>query len=133
MSRRRRRHTNPQVSDPPAGGGGCRVGNYHPQDNRGSCDDVRLCRAYRSGFLSSLTTTARPAIAEMLEPANWSGFDNCVKLAPELKLALPGAGLRERQQRDQAQSAARVLRVAYSTLAVWLVAFVVAVITCVGA
>jgi hypothetical protein len=69
----------------------------------------------------------------MLEPANWSGFDNCVKLAPELKLALPGAGLRERQQRDQAQSAARVLRVAYSTLAVWLVAFVVAVITCVGA
>jgi hypothetical protein len=69
------------------------------------------------------------AITEMLEPANWPGFDNFAKLGPELKLALLAAGLRERQQRDQAESAARALRVAYATLAVSLVVLVVAVIT----
>jgi hypothetical protein len=36
------------------------------------------------------------AIADMLEPANWPGFDNFAKLGPELKLALLGAGLKER-------------------------------------
>ena len=69
----------------------------------------------------------------MLEPANWPGFDDFAKLAPELKLALLGAGVRERQQRDQAKSAAGALRVAYATVAASLVALVVAVITSVTA
>jgi hypothetical protein len=72
-------------------------------------------------------------IADMLEPANWPGFDDFAKLAPELKLALLGAGVRERQQRDQAKSAAGALRVAYATVAASLVALVVAVITSVTA
>ena len=69
------------------------------------------------------------AIAEMLEPANWPGFDDFAKLGPELKIALLGAGLRERQQREQAEAAARALRVAYATLAASVVALVVALIT----
>jgi hypothetical protein len=68
----------------------------------------------------------------MLEPGNWPGFEDFAKLPPELKLALLGAGLRERQQREQARAAAQALRVAYATLATSLVALVVAVITSVA-
>ena len=68
------------------------------------------------------------AIAEMLQPANWPGFDDFAKLGPELKIALLGAGLRERQQREQAEAAGRALRVAYATLAASVVALVVALI-----
>jgi hypothetical protein len=73
------------------------------------------------------------AIADMLEPANWPGFDEFAELGPELKIALLGAGLRERQQREQAESAARALRVAYATLATSLVALIVALITVLAA
>ena len=69
------------------------------------------------------------AIADMLEPANWPGFDEFAKLGPELKIALLAAGFRERAQRDQAESAARALRVAYATLATSLAAIIVALIT----
>jgi hypothetical protein len=69
------------------------------------------------------------AITDMLEPANWPGFDNFAKLGPELKLSLLGAGLRERQQRQQAEAAARALRVAYATLAASVVALIVALIS----
>ena len=68
------------------------------------------------------------AIAEMLQPANWPGFNDFAKLEPELKIALLGAGLRERQQREQAEAAGRALRVAYATLAASVVALVVALI-----
>ena len=89
-----------------------------------------LRRAFRSGFPFELEDEQLDrGIADKLEPANWPGFDNFAKLAPELKLALLGAGLRERQQRHQAKSAARALRVAYAIVAVSLVALVVAVIT----
>ena len=73
------------------------------------------------------------AIAEMLQPANWPGFDDFAKLGPELKIALLGAGLRERQQREQAEAAARALRVAYATLAASVVALVIALITTLAA
>jgi hypothetical protein len=69
------------------------------------------------------------AIADMLEPGNWPGFEDFAKLGPELKISLLAAGLRERQQRDQTESAARALRVAYATLATSLVALIVALIT----
>jgi hypothetical protein len=69
------------------------------------------------------------AISEMLEPGNWPGFDNFANLLPELKLALVASGLRERQQRDQAASDVRALRVAYATLAISVIAIVVAVVT----
>jgi hypothetical protein len=68
------------------------------------------------------------AISEMLEAANWPGFDNFGRLLPELKLALLTAGLRERQARREAASAEKALRVAYATLAVSIVALVIAVI-----
>ena len=58
------------------------------------------------------------AIAQMLEPENWPGFDDFGRLLPELKLQLLSAGLRERQRREQAASTKRALRVAYATLAV---------------
>lgn len=73
------------------------------------------------------------AIADMLEPRNWPGFDDFATLGLEHKLALVDAGLRERQQRDQREAAARALRVAYATLAVSLIALVVAVIASVTA
>ena len=73
------------------------------------------------------------AIADMLHPGNWPGFDDFAKLGPELKIALLGAGLSERQQREQAEAAARALRVAYATLAASVVALVVALITTVTA
>jgi len=73
------------------------------------------------------------AIAEMLEPAHWPGFDDFAKLGPELKVALLDAGLRERQQREQAAAAARTLRVAYATLASSVVALVVALIATLAA
>jgi hypothetical protein len=69
------------------------------------------------------------AIAEMLEQANWPGFDDFGSLSPELKVALVGAGLQERQQREQAEAARRVLRVAYATLGASIVALIVAVIS----
>jgi len=69
------------------------------------------------------------AIAEMLKPANWPGFENFANLGPELKIALLGSGLRERQQREQAKAAARALRVAYATLAASIVALVIALIS----
>ena len=69
------------------------------------------------------------AIAEMLQPANWPGFDDFAKLGPELKIALLGAGLRERQKREQAQAAERAIRFAFATLAASVVALVVALIS----
>jgi hypothetical protein len=65
----------------------------------------------------------------MLEPANWPRFENFATLATELKLASLGAGLREPQQRDQTQAAARALCVTSATLAISLIALIVAVIT----
>lgn len=73
------------------------------------------------------------AIADMLEPGNWPGLDDFAKLGPDLKLALLAAGVRERQQRDQAESAARALRVAYATLVISLLAVVIALITALAA
>jgi len=61
------------------------------------------------------------AIRDMLEPANWPGFENFAHLLPELKLALLAAGLREQQRREQAASAARALRPTYAILAVSMV------------
>lgn len=64
----------------------------------------------------------------MLRPENWPGFDNFAALLPELKLALVASGLQERQRREQSASSTRALRVAYATLAMSLMAVVVAVI-----
>jgi len=73
------------------------------------------------------------AIEEMLEPANWPGFEDFARLLPELKLALIAAGFRERQRRDQAASATQALRAAYAILGVSIVTLIVAVLTAVTA
>jgi hypothetical protein len=84
-----------------------------------------------SAFLELDDEQLDRAIAEMLESANWPGFDNFAQLPPELKIELVAAGVRERERRTQAVSAARVLRIAYSTLAASIVALIVAVIAAV--
>ena len=68
-------------------------------------------------------------IQEMLGPENWPGFDDFGALLPELKVALLAAGLRERQRREQAASAARALQVTWAILAVSIVTLIVAVVT----
>jgi len=73
------------------------------------------------------------ALDEMLEPANWPGFDDFGRLLPELKLALLAGGINERRAREQAASSEKALRVAYLTLAVSFVALVVAVIVALAA
>lgn len=70
-------------------------------------------------------------IADMLEPANWPGFDNFAQLQTELKFELVAAGLQEQERREQARSASRALRVAYAILATSMVALVVAVVAAV--
>jgi hypothetical protein len=83
------------------------------------------------------------AINDMLEKANWPGFDNFAALLPELKLALVANGLSERQRREQAAAAADELRVVreqaasaktalrgtYAILAVSVVALIIAVVS----
>jgi hypothetical protein len=65
---------------------------------------------------------------EMAEPANWPGFDDFRLLLPELKLALLASGLRERDRREGAASAARALFVAWAALAVAAVTLVASVV-----
>jgi hypothetical protein len=68
------------------------------------------------------------ALAEMMNPASWPGFDNFGALLPELKLALLAAGLQERQRREMAVSGQRALRVAYAALVVSAATLVVSVV-----
>ena len=83
------------------------------------------------------------AINDMLDKANWPGFDNFAALLPELKLALVANGLSERQRREQAAAAADELRVVreqaasaktalratYAILAVSAVALIITVVS----
>jgi hypothetical protein len=94
--------------------------------------DDRPVAGVPTGFPFELDDEALDqALAGMLEPANWPGFDDFGRLLPELKLALLAGGLSERRAREQAASSEKALRVAYLTLAVSLVAVVVAVIAAV--
>ena len=69
------------------------------------------------------------AIDDMLDKANWPGFDNFAGLQPDLKLALVANGFSERQRREQAAAAATALRLTYVTLAVSIIAVIISVIT----
>ena len=95
----------------------------------GSCEDSDM-PAVPIGYPFQLDGgQLAKAIDDMLDKANWPGFDNFAGLQPDLKLALVANGLSERQRREQAAAAATALRLTYVTLAVSIIAVIISVIT----